>query len=225
MVETDAHTVLAMDPELGGALGFDDPRAERLPRDKNRLGGAFGHEADFAALAVEAGWDEGEAFFVDVVPNAYMNTQRTKNGQRAGANQSIENSFDGAANVIPSRTCQKKHKTSDCGKKARDHEGCTKGQPYCYLPHEHLWRSYPEFHVNIIELTDMWAIRGHRCGQWQRCEIGDLSAWKRLYIARFSDHLTLRINKRLIVIIQHGQPFRGIDFQPAEPSGFPWPTR
>ena len=70
LVETDAHAVLAVNAKLGGAFGFDDPGAERFPWNEDWFGGAFGHEADFAALAVEAGWDEGEAFFVDVVPDA-----------------------------------------------------------------------------------------------------------------------------------------------------------
>jgi len=61
---------LAMDAELGDALGFDDPRAERFPWNEDWFGRPFGHEADFAALAVEAGWDEVEAFFVVVVPDA-----------------------------------------------------------------------------------------------------------------------------------------------------------
>ena len=73
LVETDAHAVLAVDAELGGALGFDDPRGKRFPWDEDWFGGAFGHEADFAALAVEAGWDEGEALFVSVVPDAEAN--------------------------------------------------------------------------------------------------------------------------------------------------------
>ena len=73
VAKTDAHAVLAMDAELGGALGFDDPRGKRFPWDEDWFGGAFGHEADLAALAVEAGWDEGEAVFLSVVPDAEAN--------------------------------------------------------------------------------------------------------------------------------------------------------
>jgi hypothetical protein len=50
-------------------LGFDDPGGEGFPGDEEGFGGACGHEADFAALAVEAGGDEGGAFFVVVVPD------------------------------------------------------------------------------------------------------------------------------------------------------------
>ncbi|GLH19998.1 hypothetical protein BR1R3_27400 [Pseudomonas atacamensis] len=64
-----------MDPELGGALGFDDPGGQRFPWNENWFGGAFGHEADFAALAVEAGWDEGETFFVVVMPDTNTDEQ------------------------------------------------------------------------------------------------------------------------------------------------------
>ena len=59
VVVTNAHAVLAMDAVLGGALGFDDPGGEGFPGDEDGFGGAFGHEADFAALAVEASGDEG----------------------------------------------------------------------------------------------------------------------------------------------------------------------
>ena len=69
MLETDAHAVLAMDAVLGGALGFDDPGGEGFPRDEERFGGVFGHEADFAALAVEAGGDDVGAFVVIVEPS------------------------------------------------------------------------------------------------------------------------------------------------------------
>ena len=58
VVEADAHTVLAVNAVLGGALGFDDPGGERFPWDEDRFGFTFGHEADFAALTVEAGWDD-----------------------------------------------------------------------------------------------------------------------------------------------------------------------
>ncbi|MDT4872862.1 hypothetical protein FQZ97_1080720 [compost metagenome] len=70
VLETDAHAVLAVDAILGGALGFDDPGGEGFPGDEERFGGAFGHEADFAALAVEAGWDDFGAFVVIVEPSA-----------------------------------------------------------------------------------------------------------------------------------------------------------
>ncbi|VVN06673.1 hypothetical protein PS659_03638 [Pseudomonas fluorescens] len=69
MLEPDAHAVLAVDAVLGHALGFDDPGREGFPGDEDGFGGVFGHEADFAALAVEAGGDDVEAFFVVVVPD------------------------------------------------------------------------------------------------------------------------------------------------------------
>ena len=68
VLETDAHAVLAVDAVLGDALGFDDPGGEGFPRDEDGRRGTLGHEADFAALAVEAGGDDAEAFIVVVLP-------------------------------------------------------------------------------------------------------------------------------------------------------------
>jgi len=73
VLETDAHAVLAVDAVLGGALGFDDPGREGFPGDEDGFGGAFGVKADFAALSVEAGGDDLEAFFVVVVPSEEAN--------------------------------------------------------------------------------------------------------------------------------------------------------
>ena len=69
VLKPDAHAVLAVNPVLRRALGFDDPGRERFPWHEQGFGGAFRHETDFTALAVEAGGDDVDAFFVVVVPD------------------------------------------------------------------------------------------------------------------------------------------------------------
>ena len=109
MLETDAHAVLAVDAVLGGALGFDDPGREGFPGDEDGFGGAFGHEADFAALAVEAGGDDGDAFVVGVAPSAEEDGQGREAGYQGYSVGLIENPFYGMRYIVPTHAEHKEH--------------------------------------------------------------------------------------------------------------------
>ncbi|MNG11628.1 hypothetical protein D3C84_951790 [compost metagenome] len=75
MVIAHAHAVLASHTILCGALGLDDPGGEGFPGYEKWGLCSRGHEADFAALAVEAGGDDFGVLVVGVEPHAEADAQ------------------------------------------------------------------------------------------------------------------------------------------------------
>src|SRR5690606_41463852 len=59
MVKPHAHGELALHAILGNAARLDHPGGNLLPGYEDRLGMALRNKADFSALAVEAGGDNG----------------------------------------------------------------------------------------------------------------------------------------------------------------------
>ncbi|MNG04422.1 hypothetical protein D3C84_875500 [compost metagenome] len=75
MVKTHPHAVLALHAILCGALRLDDPGGEGFPGYKKWGLCSRGHEADLAALAVEAGGDDFGVLVVGIEPNGEADAQ------------------------------------------------------------------------------------------------------------------------------------------------------